>query len=122
MLIKDIEKIRNIIKELISIQQDAIFLVEGKKDVSSLTYLGIDNKHIITLSNEPISSIAYLCLSSKKQIIDFIDEDAEGKEIQKRIKAKKVYMNSKYKLELFNILNIFKTEEIKKKLKKEKIL
>ncbi len=122
MLMRDIEKIRDIIEELVSIQQDAIFLVEGKKDVLSLTYIGIDHKHIITLSNKPLSSIVYTCLSSKKQIIDFIDEDTEGREIQKKIKAKKVYMNSKYKLALFHILNISKTEEIKKKLKKVKAL
>ncbi len=112
---KDIDEIINLIEELISLDDDYMFVVEGKKDINSLKYLGIKEEKIYSVSNKSISEI---CETMRgKKIVDFLDNDTEGKAIAKKLKKANVFLDDTYKNKIFSKLHINRTEELKSKLK-----
>ncbi|GEM_PF-5848215 len=109
------EKLYEIINKLLELK-DHIFIVEGKKDIESLMFLGISKKQIYAVSNKEISKI--LCAVQGKKLIDFLDNDKEGINIKENLLRHNIYVDSKYKNDLFKLLQITKTEEIKRRIMK----
>jgi len=110
---EDIERIYKIIDDILNLD-GCIFIVEGKKDIESLVFLGINKSQIYAVSNKETSKIVNAIQG--KKIIDFLDNDKEGHNIRENLVKHNVYVDSKYKNDLFKLLRINKTEEIKRKI------
>jgi len=80
-----LEKLEEIILELKELSDTgAILIVEGKKDVESLRFLGI-NGDIQLASRKPLLEFTELLAKSGKEIVLLTDWDEEGSSIAKKI-------------------------------------
>jgi 5S rRNA maturation endonuclease (ribonuclease M5) len=83
--IERLEELEEIILELKELAKDgAIILVEGRKDVESLRYLGV-NGEIRLASQQPLLDLSELLSGSGKEIVILTDWDKKGSFIAKKI-------------------------------------
>lgn len=83
--IERLEELEKIIVELKELTRDgAILVVEGRKDVESLRYLGI-NGHVLLASQQPLLDLTESLARSGKKIVLMTDWDNKGYLIAKKL-------------------------------------
>ncbi|MFC1690982.1 toprim domain-containing protein [Nanoarchaeota archaeon] len=65
---------------------DKLILVEGKKDITALTNLGINETNIVSLSKKDLFNLAEDISKKHKEIILLTDLDKEGKLLYGKLK------------------------------------
>jgi len=83
--IERLEELEKVIAELKELTREgAILVVEGRKDVESLRYLGI-NGHILLASQQPLLDLTESLSRSGKKIVLLTDWDNKGYLIAKKL-------------------------------------
>jgi len=109
---EELEEFKQLIEKLKSSSScpNIVIIVEGQKDKSALKELGVRAEKIYTISHKSYESIARELFDLN--IVDFLDEDKEGKHHIHELQKRGLYLNRDFKLKLFSLLGISRTEEI----------
>jgi len=108
MFNKKTDNIKEIINQLNN--QDAIIVVEGKKDKRALEKLGIDSKiFLLNCDKKSLIETSETLAQKSRQVILMLDSDPKGLELTKKMKnhlqSQGVHVNTKIGKTLLRLAN-----------------
>ena len=117
MFNKKTDNIKEIINQLNN--QDAIIVVEGKKDKRALEKLGIDSKiFLLNCDKKSLIETSETLAQKSRQVILMLDSDPKGLELTKKMKnhlqSQGVHVNTKIGKTLLRLANSQVVESLDK--------
>ncbi len=109
-LVEEIEIIVNDLNNYISVYENAIIIVEGKKDKTALVYFGLEPSFILEVRSLSYDELVYYLLD--KKVIDFLDEDEEGEKLRDALKQRNIILISSFRRRLFSLMHVNNTESL----------
>lgn len=115
MNLKNLEEFLDAVKELNKLSEEAPLIVEGKKDEIALRKLGIKGR-IYKLNGKPIFEFCEEICSKHESAIIFLDNDREGKKLEKKILSyfenKNIKVNNRISKKLLRALYAYEVESL----------